>query len=280
MGLDTILMRMTGKGEPSPDTLGSTISQAYTNSALGTKVSQTFAAVSGILNQKEASSVTACGLPASVVNGANSKYIVSISSNYIANGGNTQTNVYAFLQENVKMGVRSHWGSIAQGFGGLNDFANEGLQFLAFRSIVSTVGTRRKWTGSDPVNISLKLRFEAFDNPKSDVVDACRVLQKLTLPRKGLNSGGWFLVPPGPNPFAMQGITNGDKLGELTTIRVGQFLIFNRVIIDSVDVTFDPRMGVTGPIGATVILQFSTYEILTKDMLDDVYLIPSEGVRG
>lgn len=103
------------------------------------------------------------------------------------------------------------------------------------KSLVSKATSRRLWQGSSPMTLSLKLKFEAVENPFTDVVEPVRLLQSMALPteptgqtgkvnwelaydqaqqldlRKAANtilSGLPVLSPPGPTPFTTEGLLN------------------------------------------------------------------------
>ena len=104
-----------------------------------------------------------------------------------------------------------------------------------------------------------------MDDILNDVVQPCARLQAMSLPREG-GAAGLFLIPPGPTPFSfdvtsfLQGRSVAPSItGDNITIRVGNFLTFKSVIILNTKVVFDNRLGVKGPVGATVDVTFETY---------------------
>lgn len=205
------------------------------------------------------------GLAPSVKNQVHPRYKVTI----VSNGGNRLRpwSIEGVLQEKIVIKVASKWEEI-----GLFQIGNNELLSLAFNkiglSLVNTFSSRRRWTGSSPINISMKLKFEAEANTFNEVTKACAKLQGLALPSGGLNAlgGKLFLRPPGPNPW---GTTD---LGEKISIRIGQnWLSFDSVIVEDVTTEFENRMSIDGPIGALVTINLSTYELMTKESLETAY---------
>ena len=224
-----------------------------------------------------------CGVPDSVLSGISNRYIVTISATK-ANAPQPYLIVNAYLQDKFELNAGSQWEDLSQMFGGISDVADtvtQGVTALATgtaRSLVAAASTRRKWKGSQPVKLKLKLVFEAFTNPYTEVILPVMRLQQLSLPAEGNNNkGGFFLIPPGPSPFD---IGNTIKAGNTIELSLGGFLNFTYnycggIVIDDVTVTYENRMGKAGPIGASVILNASTYQMLTQEALQRIHGIGS-----
>lgn len=188
--------------------------------------------------------------------------------------------VVLLLQENIHMTVSSNWASPLPivsdaGIQALVQYVTQGGYSATFATC-----SRRVWVGSEPVGISLPLLLIADDLDVDDIVDKVRFIQSLTLP-----AGKTLLRPPGPyigEEFAFFGAKLGKKgMGERVSISVGKFLRFDNVVVKSVSVDFENRMSQEGkPTFAKVVLNFETYEMLTRDKLrDEVYktgITPSE----
>lgn len=227
---------------------------------------------------------TVCGVPESALNGVSPRYVVCITAtlgtsmwntatqttSIQANTGKKEFTVNAFLQEKIVLSVSSDWQGVTQDIPGADVFnaADTLTQAFLSKTLISTLSQRRKWAGSSPISIRMKLRFEAFKDPYTEVVVPCIGLQGLVLPSGGIGNT-IFLTPPGPNPFDLT--LKGDADTALTeNIEVnigGGFLDFTSVIIKDVQVTFENRMGVRGPIGADVDLGIETYQMLTREDL-------------
>jgi hypothetical protein len=218
-----------------------------------------------------------CGVPQSIVNDDNSKWTVNITTD-------TGLDLTAWLQEKFVFNVSSDWTDIAK-IEGLTGVVSDAFQAVTQKSLMSTINTRRKWRGSSPVSLTMKLKFEAFENVRDEVIKPCQYLQALTLPSGGnqdfLANEQLFLTPPGPNPFyfpVKEGVPEAVKgkgifgPGQQISISIGGgFVNFRSVIVTSVEVTFESRMTADGPVGAEVVVNFQTYEMLTKERLAEAY---------
>ncbi len=217
-----------------------------------------------------------CGVPENLFGNVSNRYIVTLHTKYYADnilcGGNNgqDLTVNAWLQEKFIVNARSHWSGVGQSSGAFAQAIDVGAAAIGL-SLRSTFATRRFWGGSDPIVITMKLRFEAINDVEEEVLRPCRILQSLTLPRENTSRTGFFLIPPGPNPFNFTlgkfTVTRGDE----TSISIGQFLEFKSIIVEDVSVTYENRMSDTGPIGADVSITFATYEMLTKQKLESAY---------
>ena len=233
------------------------------------------------------------GVPQDIAKAQYNKYVVTINAQYgssgVVNGSTTSrqpVNIMAFLQEKISMQISSDWKSA--GFQP-PEGANAVSQVAWGRSLVSTVASRRIWAGSTPLEMSLLLRFEAYSNILNEVIQPIARLQGMVCAREG-GLGGNFLIPPGPNPFKFtlgnvsSALGNQTFLGtgDVISINIGQFLTFPSVIISSVAVDWDPRMGDQGPVGANATVTFSTYEMVTQEKLVAMYnkAVTLTGIAG
>lgn len=230
-----------------------------------------------------------CGTPESILSQAPSQYVINILGTSVAKdaSGNSKTlyNINALLQERIKIRTSATWESLTpNSFSATINSISQGVTGL---SVASSLATRRIWTGTKPLELEITFKFEAQEDPKMEVVYPSLVLKQMSLPGRSFTGGAeLFLIPPGPSPFSevqdvlrnigvTKGISGG---GEETTLSIGSFLRFKRVIIDSVDSVYDARFGVdNNPMGATVKVVFSTYEIMTKESLEESFLTISGG---
>lgn len=206
------------------------------------------------------------GLSSTLRNSVDPKYIVKISAtggDYIESWG-----AIGVLQEKINIHVESRWTEIGLfGAGSSNELLNV-LTNAGGKSLVNTFSSRRRWAGSSPIGITMKLKFEAENNAKNEVTDVCSRLQGLALPSGGQNllGGKVFLTPPGPNPWG------ATLTGERVSIDIGnKWLYFDNVIVESVDTEFENRMSAGGPVGALVTIKLSTYELVTKADITKAY---------
>jgi len=240
---------------------------------------------SGFGNATVQSQPVVCGVPLSSFSSvAKGRYSVVLRATPRGEVQPTVT-IGAWLQHKIVFETKSNWEPVV-------DMSNTGavgdLFQLAGTSLSSTMTSRRKWKGTDPITMTLSLRFEVFEDAKKEVIEPCLRLQQLALPSRGLVnvSGESFLLqPPGPNPFYIEAASGIKVLGhqpfgkcELIEIDIGGgFLNFggssggSGVIINSVKITYDNRMSKDGPIGAQAELSIQTYEMLTRERLADIY---------
>jgi len=236
-----------------------------------------FNGASGILNAAKNFLPLNLGVNKGNLNSKNEKYIVSIDTT------EPESHIYAFLQEKFVFNVSSEWTDSGV-VGGIPAIANDISQILTGQTLLNTLTTRRKWRGSSPVSLQVKLRFEAFEDVKKEVILPCYKLQALTLPDGAKTEHGeWFLRPPGPNPFWMPQLnasTAGFERfgkGDAISITIGGFIKFVSVVVSSVEITYESRMSKDGPVGAEAVVNFQTYEMLTKDsLLESYYKVTKE----
>lgn len=204
------------------------------------------------------------------------QYIVTIqnASNWV---------VKAILQEGLSFSTSSKWEPfISPSF---SESANM-IGQLFHVSLVPRWASRRIWKGTEPLTIQLKLKFEAINNAWSEVVRPCKRLQQMVLPST-LQGKIPLIVPPGPWPFSFNDdiIKNYSAshigaefntffgVGDVIMIRIGRLIRFSNVIVSEVQVNMAPKLTVDGhPISSDVIITFQTYEIMTKDAMEDAYM--------
>jgi len=216
------------------------------------------------------------GVPESVLSTVSNQYLVTITAEFGgALGGpnisGREFTVNAFLQEKIQLSAASSWEGITQdipGYDAVMGKLNATTQMASGRSMKTPWSTRRKWMGSDPITLTLKLKFEAQNDVEKEVLWPCMGLQGLTLPRGGF-LGQLGIIPPGPNPYTWK--TEGKQRGEHITVNVGNFLKFDHVIVKNVDVVYENRMTAKGPVGAEVAITIQTYEMLTREGLQKAY---------
>jgi len=141
--------------------------------------------------------------------------------------------VVGILQEDILTKVESKWEPLVPY--SLLAKGNTAVQVLtkSRKSLITKSTSRRMWQGSSPMVLNLKLRFEAIEDPFTDVVEPVRILQSMALPSdssesfdrsqpsqkltslSGLISAGKaylggvpVLGPPGPTPFTTEGLLN------------------------------------------------------------------------
>jgi len=231
-----------------------------------------FGSIGGIINAVRNVLPINVGVPESIASNQPPQYIVKITVS------DPKMMVTAFIQDKFVFNVQSDWedaGSLEGILAGLSDAS----QFLTGHTLVSTMTTRRKWRGSSPITLTMKLKFEAFEDVEKEVIAPCEQLQSLVLPSAGLKAGGeqFFVIPPGPNPFYIpQNFIKNSKMpvfskGQEIRIDIGNFITFKSIVVSSVEVSFESRMAEEGPVGAEALVTFQTYEMLTKERLLEAY---------
>lgn len=247
-------------------------------------ISKTFSNVATpIMNTIKSVLPIVCGVPESVLGSVSNRYILSLyadlGGNFVGYGaGKHEFTVHAYLQDKIVLHSASKWEGIMQSLPGeivgMINKADTALQAAAGVTAIATVSKQRKWAGSEPIQMTFKLKFEAVNDVYKEVLEPCMGLQGLTLPRGGF--AGFGMIPPGPSPFTLRlnDGTDRDKIlarGENITINIGDFIGFQSVIVDDVTVTYENRMSDAGPIGAFVDLKVSTWSMLTRAELQGAY---------
>lgn len=180
------------------------------------------------------------------------------------------------MQDKLDFSVTSSWSPIVPS---APSPVAAAVQLITSRSLVSTFTSRRIWDGTTPIGMSFNLVFESIDDTYLNVVAPTIALMTMALPSKDQSKGalklladfaektgvgdvGFFLVPPGPDPF-FQG--RGDHL----SVSIGTHFQFDNIIIHSVRPAWDfSRVDVSGwPMRSEVSIEIQTYEIMTRDRL-------------
>lgn len=262
-------------------------------------VAQTLTGINFAKSYKEpnVAGIQVVGFNENTFQNVDQKYKVTIENNY--------WRVNAWLQEGFEFDVDSTWTDLINipSFGGLTKTAENAVQGLvkAFGgvSLKNVAMTRRKWDGTSPMKVNLKLKFRAYDDAQREVVQACHALQSMVLPEEAtseyLKKWGYkegiipgFLIPPGPNEqYMTKGLAALKATEAQGNARINQTLggagdiisidmfgggfYLDMVIVKSVKVNFDPKMTDKGPVAAVVDVAIESYEILTKQKLKDAY---------
>ena len=233
-----------------------------------------------------------------------------IPDEYLVRITSLQNNVtiVAPFQEDISLGVESHWEPVVPA--ALLRTINTVAQTATGRSAITSATTRRMWQGTSPISVSLRLKFEAVNDPFVEVVEACRLLQAIAVPsnpssasstknaasnavKRGIKGIGKTLsdlpalLPPGPSPFTWDKLLAGEtnftdktrsdieksaKGGDFIMIELGTFLTFWKVIVRESNVSYKSRFSPEGyPIAAEAEIVFETYEMPTKEALEYSY---------
>lgn len=187
--------------------------------------------------------------------------------------------ITAIMEKPFSMSTSSNWQSL---IGVPTDVQNQIATSLSGGKLsgYSIYSTRRIWAGSEPISLNLSLKFYAVHNTFIEVVSPCIRLQRLSLPSYQAGNLS-LLTPPGPNPYNLSATTPTVVLGDNIEIYVGGFLYFNPVIVKRVSVEWDNKYDSSGyPLGATVQVEFQTYQIMTKVDISNTVQPSSNGNGG
>lgn len=196
--------------------------------------------------------------------------------------------VNLILQEDVSLGVESFWKSFVNPYSAVSESLSTAFQAISGGRLTAfhKVATRRIWTGTTPIKLSLNLKVVAKDDAEKEVVEPVKLLSSLALPREAIAG---FMAPPGPTPFSFSETFKAVGIGgevqkaakaweekgmvtEEITIQVGLFLIFTNVVVKSVDARFHSKFTPKGyPIAADVNIVFETYQVLTREEFANVF---------
>lgn len=233
------------------------------------------------------------------------EYLVKITS--VRN----RCTIIAPLQEDIIMRVESRWEPFIPvsmlSMGNVLTQAVSGL-FGERRSLITRATSRRIWQGSTPLVLSLRLKFEAVENARREVLLPGQLLQAMALPSdpstnvsgfQGLKEvakekGVWDVIsklpalqPPGPSPFSLDDILTGRKSypemtetevresvkgGDFIMVEIGRFLTFFNVIVREDTLSYKIKFTSEGdPVEADADVVFETYEMMTVEGLRSTY---------
>ena len=207
--------------------------------------------------------------------------------------------IVGVIQEDITTSVESQWDYIVDpGKFATADFAAQAL--TGSISMVTKSTSRRKWTTTTPMTMSLKMRFEAIVDAQTDVVSPMRLLQKIACPSENaliILGGGParklgnlpLLSPPGPTPFTLRGLgiagvgpeltsyagvtSKSLRGGDMIMVEIGRLLTFHNVIASRVDNIHENKYDENGNcISGTVNFTFQTYEMATAEAIEKSYM--------
>jgi hypothetical protein len=204
--------------------------------------------------------------------------------------------VVGILQEKTQFTITSEWGSFIP-IGGLQNTSNQISQLFGGRTLMTKWMSRRIWKGTSPISIALDFHFQSITDTKKNVIYPTQALMAMCLPSvapvdlkfnvlgRPVDLGSLpLLKAPGPSPFqfsdekesikgmgagkALPGLQGGDRIH----LSIGTHLDFPSVIVRRVVPVFDTKMDKDGwPISSNVMVEFETYEIITKEDLDNIF---------
>lgn len=184
----------------------------------------------------------------------------------------------ANLPEQFSMATQANWDSrlpssvadigqnvTGQVFGSAVNAGVEGIrQFTNFNKIAQSF-SHQVWLSSAPIELSLTLLFDAFDNATEDVGEPIARLMSLVQPYRGRGGPGHpddeehvLLSAPGPS-------LRNPEVGRVS-VRIGTFLYFNSVVLRGVQPTWDSKFDTLGvPIAAACDVTFATINMPSRE---------------
>jgi hypothetical protein len=199
---------------------------------------------------------------------------------------------------NAKLGIRidNRWVNIMEALGFSGDGSSElgrmaasafnSFQIFSGNNFLPEIATSHVWRGSNGVELSLNLRFDAWDDASKDVLLPVQRLISWFMPTRsglggalgesivsginaGLNgvggapvTGQFFLNPPGPTPYDY---LRGDK-SKMFTVTLGKVMIIDELIPTQLEWEFEERFTKEGlPVAANVTVGFMNYTIPTAE---------------
>jgi hypothetical protein len=168
-------------------------------------------------------------------------------------------------------------GATGQILGGVTNSIFEGTrQFTNFNRIAQSF-SHQVWLSSAPIELSLTLLFDAFDNSTEDVGEPIARLMSLVQPYRGAGGVGHedgsehaLLSAPGPSLY------QPDR-GRVS-IRIGKFLYFHSVVLRGVQPTWDSKFDTAGvPIAAACDVTFATINMPSREDVMKFFTINGRG---
>lgn len=215
---------------------------------------------------------------------ANSNYKV-----YIAQAG-TDLKVQAYVPETFQLAVTSQFNQ-PFGQGIQNSPIGTASKVLGLGALSSQSMTAQVWEGTQPIEMSLELEFVAESSPVDEVQKPILDLLRMTMP--GRKGNTFLLDPPGPvysELLAQTAFETWDQFSNAKraegrggasreiSIKIGNFLVFDNVVIESVNTTFHSMMHETGvPLRATCAVTFKTFFIQLKEDIPNIFVQSSGG---
>jgi hypothetical protein len=198
----------------------------------------------------------------------NSNYKVFIKQ---AGGGEVE----AYVPETFQLAVTSQFNQpFGQGIS--NSTVGTATKMLGLGALTSQSMTAQIWEGTQPIEITLELEFVAEYNPQNEVLKPIKDLLTMTMPSRG--GSGFLLDPPGPKyvdivDWEAFEAAKGSQASKQISVKIGNFLLFDNVVIESVNSTFYSMMHETGiPLRATVAVTFKTFFVQLTDDIPRLFM--------
>lgn len=208
----------------------------------------------------------------------------------ITQNGNRVVNSVLIFDGKIKMSVSSEYGSIFDGGG--NDLFTLTSGMTGFSGQFALQGMQI-WKGTEPLSCDFEVLIEG-----EGCVESAVKLTSLCLPSKKKNDKGsekitfggmklGTLIPAGPNWTDIKNsifTKGGTESQELTnqadiyaqgkgtySVKMGNFITFPKVVFTKAEPEFSEYYMSNGkPMSATVSMSFTTTEVATTDMMDEL----------
>jgi len=190
--------------------------------------------------------------------------------------------------------VNNQWVNVLQamglsmdGSGGAVSNIINGFQILSGNNFLPKIATSHAWRGSNGLEISLALRFDAWDDARADVLRPVQQIVRMFMPtRPGGEAGAaggvyntlqslmggnfsaiqnTFLQPPGPTPWQVL-FNTSEAARQMVNLRVGKVWILTDLIPTNFTLEFEDRYTKQGdPVCAMVNVGFQSFQTPTAD---------------
>lgn len=190
--------------------------------------------------------------------------------------------------------INNQWVNVLQALGLSGDsgqggvLANliNGFQIFSGNNFLPKILTSHVWRGSNGLEFSLALRFDAWDDARQDVVMPMIQLIMMFMPTRGQGSSAWasglasgisaltggviapgvvssvlsnsFLHPPGPTPFE---VLHGTASQYMVNLKIGKVWLLTDLIPTTFNMEFEDRYTKEGdPVCATATVGFQSFQ--------------------
>ena len=135
--------------------------------------------------------------------------------------------------------------------------------FTGGETMRNTFNSRQTWEGNRPTTFNLEFKLYALEDPDIEVMQAIRAIETMAAPDVGQH--------------ALDGLFGA--IPDIVCLNIGTRIMYTDMVIESISQPFDKEMDSMGRfVRATLNLQLSTVQMISKDMLNAGYGLqaPSE----
>lgn len=230
----------------------------------------------------------------------NPNYIVTISRGGAGGEKFGNLKITANAAAKLNLSIDNRWVNVLEalgvsGDGGIASSIFNAAQLATGENLVPVIATAHVWRASSGIEITLEMRFDAYDDAATDVLKPVETIIAMFSPVRGGSAGamgslmgglttmfgassqvsswmqGQFLKPPGPTPasYIKSMAIDGKKTDPMAvTVILGKVLTITNLIPTKLSWEFENRFTEKGdPICAIVSASFMSYTI---PALDDI----------